>query len=381
MSKIRILCFGFLMNVTGFSSLLGVSSEELKTANQELIAQENQCTDNQELKNESTYGSETICFDSCTTRCCSQYPLFLNLSHIEGKGIGYNTGYTTLGVLFTPAVSATIQPFADVRGHWFDDGKLAANAGGGIRYLSTARQIVVGMNAYYDYRRLHQQDCHQIGAGLEYLSNCFDFRLNGYFPIGKRDMDFGVNRYKYPGNFFYICGERSRTLAGVDAEFGTYLRRRCPCDCFSFYGAIGAYHYSKSTCRKTTPTGARGRLAVLYKDWVSLELIGTYDDVYHGNVQGLISFNFPIWSKTSIQVQNSCANECCMRDLLTQPVYRQEIIVEGKKHCNFEFNWSASENSDCSCGCGGDCSGSENTSFSSRPSGSYISVSDASSSS
>ncbi|MDE3045922.1 MAG: inverse autotransporter beta domain-containing protein [Verrucomicrobiota bacterium] len=58
-------------------------------------------------------------------------------------------------------------PFLDARGHVFDNGKWAANAGVGLRTLKGTRAY--GINAYYDYRNTGRFHSNQIGAGLESL--------------------------------------------------------------------------------------------------------------------------------------------------------------------------------------------------------------------
>ena len=85
--------------------------------------------------------------------------------HIEGKGIGYNQGYTTLEGFFAPdPEKIAVMPFFDLRGHVFDNGKLAANGGLGARWRWGCRAY--GVNAYYDYRD-DRRGFNQVGVGLE----------------------------------------------------------------------------------------------------------------------------------------------------------------------------------------------------------------------
>src|SRR5690348_10439786 len=62
-------------------------------------------------------------------------PALLGLRHIENKGIGYKTGYTTLEGFLAKDWDRFV-PFIDARGHIFNDGKWAANAGIGFRSLT-----------------------------------------------------------------------------------------------------------------------------------------------------------------------------------------------------------------------------------------------------
>ena len=101
--------------------------------------------------------------------CCysNSRPERITARHIESKGVGYNQGYTTLEGFFSlPSMVDNVWfPFLDLRGHVFNNGKFAANAGLGLRYLSESR--VWGVNSYYDYRQASHRNFSQYGLGLE----------------------------------------------------------------------------------------------------------------------------------------------------------------------------------------------------------------------
>jgi hypothetical protein len=65
-------------------------------------------------------------------------PMRITTRHIEGNGIGYNRGYTTIEGFLAPYQYDRWIPFVDLRGHVLNDGQLAANAGVGVRYKSDA---------------------------------------------------------------------------------------------------------------------------------------------------------------------------------------------------------------------------------------------------
>src|SRR5258708_3748438 len=74
--------------------------------------------------------------------------------HLEGSGVGYSKGYTTLeGFFSTGRCDNSWTSFIDLRGHVFNDARLAANAGLGVRYIGS---LAWGINAYYDYRNTHR---------------------------------------------------------------------------------------------------------------------------------------------------------------------------------------------------------------------------------
>ena len=96
----------------------------------------------------------------------------LTARHIEANGVGYNQGYTTLeGFFSSPNLERKDWvPFLDLRGHVFNNGKWAANAGVGARYLDDTR--VWGGNIYYDYRNTTHQHYNQVALGVELWVKC-----------------------------------------------------------------------------------------------------------------------------------------------------------------------------------------------------------------
>ncbi|MBU1693563.1 MAG: inverse autotransporter beta domain-containing protein, partial [Verrucomicrobia bacterium] len=60
------------------------------------------------------------------------------------------------------------------------------NVGLGYRHLFPKRQVILGVNGYYDYRDTGHSTYDQWGAGLELLSQWLDARANVYKPEDKR---------------------------------------------------------------------------------------------------------------------------------------------------------------------------------------------------
>jgi hypothetical protein len=138
----------------------------------------------------------------------------------EARGIGYKEGYTTMEVftIFDQISSSYFMPFFDLRGHVFNNGKLAGNAGIGERTLIPSIEHVFGSYVYYDVRNdNHGLTIHQISPGLELLSKRMEYRINGYFPVGdakshKYDWDFDkfrhngcVEKFKFSIDFLKQC--------------------------------------------------------------------------------------------------------------------------------------------------------------------------------
>jgi hypothetical protein len=203
----------------------------------------------------------------------------------------------TLQAFFTPYTPHWV-PLLDVRGHVFDNGKFAANAGIGLRYVSSR---IYGLNVFYDYR----QAClahSQVTWGLEMLGESFDIRLNAYFPYGRKG---------------------DRVLKGGNAELGIPLFSNK--DCF-LYGALGPYYL---TGERRSGFGARARLAITLHRHVRLEVSGSYDPLFRGIGQGELSLIYFFGPKIELKHLDavSCDRKKRLREKAVQNIDRFEIIM------------------------------------------------------
>lgn len=261
---------------------------------------------------------------------CSPYPLVPYISHNEGSGLGYKQGYSSLGLQYAPTWECTgnMQYLLDVRGHLFNNGDPAANAGIGARYIDHSRGAIYGANLYYDYRDTHGHAMQQIGIGLELLGKRFDFRMNGYLPFGRHKLHFGQILFVLPGERFVLSWDQERVMAGFDAEVGYAFRRRfSPCETWGVYGAVGPY-FITSRCyskRGTEAVGVRARVAMQLGDYIELEGRTTYDREFHWRGEGVITISCPFGWRSCIP-----ADYDHLRRLAVQPVVRQEMVIVSK---------------------------------------------------
>lgn len=260
--------------------------------------------------------------------------------HIESGGVGYNQGYTTLEFFLAPDPDQfSIMPFVDCRGHIFDNGKLAANAGLGIRALKDCR--VYGANVYYDYRNTKHQHYNQIGFGFETLGNRWDFRANAYLPVGPKTSPlYNTNTTSvtvfdtFQGNSllttetFTTEGKVQFAMSGINTEVAFHILQNENID---LSAAIGPYYYNY---RSNQAFGGQARIRAQVYDYLSLEIINSYDSRFHENIQGSIGFNIPLGPKSKISKNKKlekCSSPCLLAQRLLQDVERQEIIVVDKK--------------------------------------------------
>lgn len=231
----------------------------------------------------------------------------VQLRHIEGKGVGYNQGYTTIQAFFTPDAENYI-PMLDLRGHVFDDGKFAANVGVGLRYQSC---WVYGIHAYYDYRQTQHFHYNQFALGLEMLGKKVDFRINGYLPIGRKQM---IEEDKHKREFAF---------KGINAEVGVHLFKN---DTTTLYGAIGPYYFEG---RGRNAWGGGARFSATFLEHVRFEVSSSYDPVFKWIGQGQISlmYFFGPMKQLKKSPYRPCCDEMALRDRTSQWVDRNEIIV------------------------------------------------------
>ncbi len=249
------------------------------------------------------------------------------------KGFGYDHGYATLSTFISPSGMRLIQPFIDLRGHVFNDGRWAANAGLGGRI--DCDKVVVGLNAYYDYRdteKLGSQS--QVGGGFELLSKWADLRINGYAPIGD------TTGKDCPCFDHFACHSAfanqvvRASLADIDAEIGFYIPKVKPVD---LYFAIGPYYLFEKRVSNATLGGAwggRARVSLKVYDGITLGGDITYDPIFNTKAQGWATLSFPFGPANLLQNGSRfqekypapCDETARQFARMTQPVYRNEII-------------------------------------------------------
>ena len=171
------------------------------------------------------------------------YPKRITARHIEPGGIGYNQGYSTLEVFLGASPNChSWTTFLDLRGHAFNNGKLAANGGIGVRYWDHGYGRIWGINGYYDYRDTKHLHYNQVALGLETLGKIWDARINGYLPVGKKSSNpyGGTGEFSFfSGHYIYIQKMQEFAMKGANGEVGVHVDKL---EHFPFYAALGPYY-------------------------------------------------------------------------------------------------------------------------------------------
>lgn len=265
-------------------------------------------------------------FADCSQSCNALFQESrVTLGYSTGKYISIDQDYSEIGLFAPLSISSCYNPFFDIHGYRFNDGKWAASTGFGIR-RDLCECSALGINAYYDYRKgkCSGHDFHQLGFGFEWLNNCWDVRVNGYFPFLRTQASHFHLFDQLGDGFFATCRSSEYAYSGFDAEFGMPLLSHCG---LNLYAAAGPYYYSRS--HQNHFFGGYGRLELDWRSILSLQIRMSHDNVYSTNVQGIIQISFPL---------DFCWDNWGCDRLVNQPVRRNGIILMDRC-CNWTWNW------------------------------------------
>lgn len=235
-----------------------------------------------------------------------------------GRGLGYDSTYTSLDTLIViPTFKENIYPFIDARAHILETGRLDANLGFGLRLEKVRFFDVLGLNAYYDYRKKKYVSFQQLGIGGEILSSRCNLHLNGYFPLGRSTKIAKIlDCHQYSGGYCAEFCQFQKTFAGGDLTLDCILKNTPLLFCKTF---LGSYYYKSADVRHFW--GVRGGVQSLIMKYLSLSASITRDPLYKTRVQGEIAIRFKWGGKQFFT-----------------PVFRNEIIIVDKMEM-YQWNW------------------------------------------
>lgn len=255
----------------------------------------------------------------------------VRLEHTEGKGLGYSLGYTSLDLFMAqPLCDNVLIPFVDLRGHVFNNGRFATNAGLGLRWFDPCCEQLWGIHLFYDSHLTRRLPYHQVSLGLEMLGESWEVHFNGYLPVGHKKTNLYFIGYNLFRNGFLCKAKEQFAMGGLDLELGYHF---CTMQCFDMYLGFGPYFYrgtsekTKNAFRSTTKNlvGGRFRASVSLMQCLELEGVTTYDTRFKWAGQVILSINLPFdWNcGFGTPINESCG----LRERFFQPVIRNEIIV------------------------------------------------------
>jgi hypothetical protein len=111
--------------------------------------------------------------------------------------------------------------FANVKARLDDNASKEGNFGAGVRHMHTSGWNL-GAYGFFDRRRTENDHLfNQMTFGAEALGEDFDFRVNSYWPIGRKvKLVDSLNTAEISGTSVVFKGGEERALQGFDAEVG-----------------------------------------------------------------------------------------------------------------------------------------------------------------
>lgn len=253
------------------------------------------------------------------------------LRSIEREGIGYKRGYATAELLLAPAsLQGDTIPMVDLRAHHLYGDTYAGNVGIIGRKIFDSRCRIFGVNAYYDFRQGCMGNYNQLGLGTELLCKRWEFRVNGYIPLGRHEHEIKCVFDDFDGDFFAIFRRREFSLSGFNGEAGYMIVKSSN---FLLYAAAGPYYLSGSDRESW---GGRVRVRPQFRDYLALEFVASHDGLFGTNYQGQIIVNVPFYE--FFFTKNKKQRKCVTDRQIYQPVERFEIIPL-KKHQGWKTNF------------------------------------------
>ncbi|MCB1108594.1 MAG: inverse autotransporter beta domain-containing protein, partial [Chlamydiia bacterium] len=217
-------------------------------------------------------------------------------------------------------------PYADFRGHALDDGTFATNAGLGLRHNWS--DYTVGGNFYYDFRDAKNIQPHQLAGGVEFLTNRYDIRINGYGPIADTTTEKTAQFVKFKGHSAIFKRRLKAALPMIEGEYGMPFGSRCGIT--NFYGAIGPYYlFEKKVdgARLGDAIGGQARVMLDVIQRFGAQFNFSYDKIYKWVFQGTAGVSLPLGRRETIRQSKNFL--CQARNQLP---YRKEIIPVQSKN-------------------------------------------------
>jgi hypothetical protein len=260
-------------------------------------------------------------------------PKRLMLSHNMGYGENFGpergTDFTTFEVFLAPDYCVgSFYPLIDLRGHRFDNDSYALNIGIGGRYIPSSNNFceMMGINFFYDWRQGFLTEYNQFGIGLEVLGKRWDFRANGYFPVGQKKYKVTCVFDQYEGGYVITERKFEITTYGYNLEVGWLA---IASKNFLLYAAAGPYYLTRKSCCFESIVGGKIRMRPQYKDYIALDVSYCRDSNSNSFWETTFIVSLPLY-----QITNQNERPCRLTDRqIYQPIERFEIMTLGKRSC------------------------------------------------
>jgi hypothetical protein len=263
----------------------------------------------------------------------NRYPLpkRIDINHIEGKGVGYFTGYTKTTIVLGPDFKpGSFLPLVELCGTVFDDGKLAATAGLMLRYVPERSCSVVGFNIFYDFRQGNLGNYNQVSAGLEVLNKRWELHAKGLAPVGTIMHTKGQLFDDYIGDFWAKRNTNEFAFYAFESSLGYYLINGKN---VQLYAAAGPYYIHGKFGIQSW--GGKALLRPQFFDWFEMELSVSHDEVFGTIYQVNAILSIPLYNFSSTLKKKK--GPCGMSKRQLYQPFDPDIILDRK--CCWEANF------------------------------------------
>lgn len=261
----------------------------------------------------------------------NHYPLpkRIDISHIEGKGIGYSRGYTQLSAILGPEYQiGHFLPLIDIKGSIFDDGRWSGHLGFIGRFLPKSLCEIFGFTLFYDFSERSQGSYHQVGGGFEVLNKRWEVHTKGLIPVGARTHSRTSVFDNYVGPYQFTSTRVETASYFWEANAGYYLVNGKN---FQLYAAAGPYYFSANQ----QAWGGKAMVRPQYRDFLYVELSASRDHINKTIYQVNVILSIPLYNFSS-RLKNK-KGPCGMSSRQVYQPIDPEIVVIGDCCCKGNF--------------------------------------------
>lgn len=267
-------------------------------------------------------------------------PFSLTVRTTQGLGLSHD-GYTTLGGFLGIPLDdrSTYQnglPFLDLRGHVENDGGFALTSDLGYRWADWDDFRIYGIHAGLDWRQNRGHiNTSWINLGVETLGYDWDFRLDGYIPVGDSTDVECVCLDGFEGNEGILDYKTFVGMGGIEGEFAINNNR----------GNWGVVEEMPTTVAlrlqwfdgEEGETAAGGRLRLELEPWRSVFVQGEAGYDSHFGTIATIRIGLRFWESAA-----SDDRPFKLQERFVEPIERQELVVGDLQHIHRTFMDSGS---------------------------------------
>jgi len=250
------------------------------------------------------------------------------------RGVGWKNPYITVGG-FTPVHNDRWDGwwYTDIRAHLSDEGNFFGNFGVGRRMYLNQFNTVVGTSVWYDLDldrpEVFGHTLHQVGLSFELLGDRWDYRFNGYIPVGSSDFTFDPECFV--DNRILVGPYVDSALQGFDTSIGGLVPRM---EAWATRAYLGMYYYRSNVVDRAI--GVSGRLEVSPLPRIQCQLQLNHDDAF--KTTGILSVQYQLAGARRLYAQERLLLEPTQRNDHVVRFYQEPVFARNPDNNNALWN-------------------------------------------